>query len=111
MSNNLHNLAKSLNTDELVVFLNADDALTVSRNTRGNLNPGYVQSMSVSEAIKFGAWDTTHGTMSAAVSYNGSPVGLIGKRAYAIINTGEQAAWEAEAAEPRETLTCWTYGS
>lgn len=105
MSTSLRRFAKSLHYNDLVVFLDADDELTVSRKIRGSLNPGYVQSLSVSEAIKYGAWDTTNGTMTASVSYSGSPVGLFGKRVYALINTGEQSAWEVAATEPRETLT------
>ena len=111
MSTSLRKFAKNLRINDLVVFLNPDDELIVNRNTRGNQNPGDSQSMSVKEAVKYGAWDTERGTMTASVWYNGSPVGLIGKRVYAMVNTREQTAWQSAAAEPRETLTNETYKS
>lgn len=50
-----------------VVQLTNQDILIVSRNTTGNLQPAFTQKMTVREALEYGAWDTTHGTMAASV--------------------------------------------
>lgn len=112
MDNSKHtprSLASRLAYNQLLVFLQADDLVTVSRNTGGNLNPDHRQTMTVREALGFGAWGTSQGTMTASVTHEGDSVKLLGNRAYKIRNTGEVAAWEVQAAEPRETVTCWTY--
>lgn len=44
-----------------------DANLLVTRNTKGNLLPGFTQQMTVKEALKYGAWDTSHGTMEYTV--------------------------------------------
>ena len=105
----LKKFAKRLSFNELVVFLDKSDEVSVGRNTRGNLNPAFVQSMTVSEAVAFGAWDTSRGTMEANVSCDGYTVHRMGDRAYMIVDTGERPAWEAAASESRETMHHWTY--
>lgn len=40
----------------------------VSRVARGSFNAPYEQNMTISEAVKFGAWDSVDGTMYANVT-------------------------------------------
>ncbi len=61
-------IAKSLDPSRYAAFLSPDDQVAVTRNTRGNLNPGFAQTMTVSQARAFRAWDTVSGTMSASVT-------------------------------------------
>lgn len=105
----LQKISEKLDHNQLLILLAAGDEVEVCRNTAGNLLPGSVETMTAEEAIQFGAWDSSHGTMDAVVSRNGLAVRLADGMAYVIVNTGDLPAWEADAAEPRETLTCWTY--
>jgi hypothetical protein len=109
MKDEMKKLASTLRSNDLCVFLKDDDVLEVTRNTKDNLNPGHTQHMTVSDAVNYGAWDEAQGTMSTDVQHEGSSVRLLRGRAYKIVDTGEQPAWVAEAHEPRDTLTCWTY--
>lgn len=107
--NKLQQISRRLDSNEMLVLLNDGDEVEVCRNTAGNLLPGSKETMTVAEAIKFGAWDSSHGTIDAAVYRNNRDVRLAGSRAYVIVDTGDHPAWKAEAAEERETVTCWTY--
>lgn len=102
-------LASRLGTNQLGVFLNADDVLTVVRAVKGGQLPSDTCSMTVSEALEYGAWDTSRGTMTAIVLYNDSPAYRFGRRVYAAISTGDRLGWEAQADEPRESLHAWSY--
>lgn len=61
-------LLKSLRYNETLVSIANDDILLVTRNTKGNLLPGYSQSMTLREAVDFGAWDSVSGTMEYEVT-------------------------------------------
>lgn len=50
-----------------IVELSNDDVVIVARNTHGNMLPPVVNKMTISEAVAFGAWDTSRGTMDVDV--------------------------------------------
>ena len=102
-------IAKSLDPSRYAAFLSPDDQVAVTRNTRGNLNPGFAQTMTVEQARAFRAWDTASGTMSASVTHAGLDVHLCGRRAYVVINSTDEHCLTDAATDPRETLTCWSF--
>ena len=109
MNTTPRSVAKSLDPSRYAAFLSPDDQVTVTRNTRGNLNPGFTQTMTVEEARAFRAWDTVSGTMSASVTHAGLDVHLCGRRAYVVINSTDERCLTDAASDPRETITCWSF--
>lgn len=61
-------ITESLFAGETLITVGNDDILSVTRNTAGNMLPGFAQEMTVAEAISFGAWCTSQGTMECSVT-------------------------------------------
>ncbi len=61
-------IKKQLLAGETLITVENYDILSVTRNTAGNILPGFAQEMTVAEAISFGAWGTSHGTMECRVT-------------------------------------------
>lgn len=103
-------IARNMHFNQYCVFLRPNDVVTVTRNTKGNMLPGFSQEMTVSEALKFNAWSTERGAMTASVVFGDrNQVQELRGRCFYMVDTGDEDCTKAAAAEERETMTTWSF--
>ncbi|MCA3018813.1 MAG: hypothetical protein ING73_11690 [Rhodocyclaceae bacterium] len=109
MSSSNKIISNRLRHDEYAVLLDKSDEVTVSRAEKYSLNKPFLQTMTLGEAVQYGAWDTTNGTMSAEVNFRGAEIFKSANQYWAIISvrqkplTGDQSRSDAIAAEIEDT--------
>jgi hypothetical protein len=74
MSSSKKIISNRLLHNQYAVLLDKTDDVTVSKVAKLSLNKPFVQTMTLGEAVRYGAWDTENGTMSVEVQFRGAEI-------------------------------------
>jgi hypothetical protein len=74
MSSSKKIISNRLLHNQYAVLLDKTDDVTVSRVAKLSLNKPFVQTMTLGEAVRYGAWGTENGTMSVEVQFRGAEI-------------------------------------